>query len=66
MIENAQAMDSLPADRAFIIQFRSTASDGSARFQGRVEHLVSGQAECFLSREELWQVLEQLLTQKAK
>jgi len=49
----------LPADHAFVVQFRAAAG----RFEGRVEHLVSGQATHFDSREHLLRFIEQVLSQ---
>jgi hypothetical protein len=43
----------LPANRAFVVQFRSQPSDGAPTYDGRVEHLVSGQEARFHSLEEL-------------
>jgi hypothetical protein len=43
----------LPANRAFVVQFRAPPPGGSPTYDGRVEHLVSGQQACFHSLEEL-------------
>ena len=43
----------LPTNRAFVVQFRPPAPDGSPTYDGRVEHLVSGQEARFHSLEEL-------------
>jgi hypothetical protein len=43
----------LPTNRAFVVQFRSRDKAPSLRYEGRVEHLVSGQATHFQSWEEL-------------
>lgn len=56
-----QSKDALPANRAFVIQFRPADAEGDTRFEGRIEHLASGRAEYFSSHEELWKLLDQLL-----
>ena len=61
MGERTQSNDTLPADRAFVIQFRPAGPEGGTRFEGRIEHLSSGRAEYFSSQEELWKILDQLL-----
>jgi hypothetical protein len=43
----------LPADRAFVVQFRAQPADGVPSYDGRVEHLVSGEEARFHSLEEL-------------
>jgi hypothetical protein len=43
----------LPTNRAFVVQFRAPAPDGSPTYDGRVEHLASGQEARFHSLEEL-------------
>jgi hypothetical protein len=43
----------LPTNRAFVVQFRTHIPGAPARYDGRVEHLVSGQAARFHSLEEL-------------
>ena len=43
----------LPTDRAFVVQFRPPGPDGSPTYDGRVEHVVSGQVARFHSLEEL-------------
>jgi len=59
--EDDQTMSSLPANRAFIIQFRPAATDGATRFEGRVEHLASGHAKYFSSQAELLKIVDDLL-----
>jgi hypothetical protein len=44
---------SLPSNRAFVVQFRAQPSRTSSSYDGRVEHLVSGQVTRFHSLEEL-------------
>jgi hypothetical protein len=43
----------LPTNRAFVVQFRAPPSEGSPTYDGRVEHLVSGQVARFHSLEQL-------------
>jgi len=43
----------LPTNRAFVVQFRVPPPEGSPTYEGRVEHLVSGQVARFHSLEEL-------------
>jgi hypothetical protein len=56
----------LPTNRAFVVQFRSQAEATLPRYEGRVEHLVSGQAVHFQSWEELQRFIEQILTSVAE
>ena len=64
MGERTQSNDTLPANRAFVIQFRPADPEGGTRFEGRIEHLTSGCVEYFSSPEELWKILDQLLAGK--
>ena len=43
----------LPAERAFLVQFRPQEPDGLPIYAGRVEHLTSGEAARFHAQEEL-------------
>jgi len=52
----------LPTNRAFVVQFGPPASDGSPTYDGRVEHLVSGQEARFHSLEELLAFMVRVLT----
>lgn len=52
----------LPANRAFVVQFRAPAADGCEDRTGRVEHLVSGQAMRFESWEELLAFVTRVLS----
>jgi len=65
MSDRFRSPDSLPADHAFVVQFRPAASIGEARFAGRVEHIATGNAKYFDSQEELWGVLSELLPGEA-
>jgi hypothetical protein len=53
---------SLPANRAFVVQFRAQPTDASSTHEGRVEHLLSGQVARFHSLEELLAFMVRLLT----
>ena len=59
-----RSSDTLPANRAFVIQFRPADPEGGTRFEGRIEHLASGRVEYFSSHEELWKLLDQLLSRR--
>lgn len=54
-------MPSLPTSRAFVVQFRSSTEDESLQCDGRVEHLVSGQATKFHSWQQLQAFIAQVL-----
>jgi hypothetical protein len=49
----AKRQPSLPANRAFVVQFHADAQPEQGQFRGRVEHLVSYQSAHFASVEEL-------------
>ncbi|MFN8642268.1 MAG: hypothetical protein U0802_11655 [Candidatus Binatia bacterium] len=51
----------LPAWKAFVVQFAADAGMHGPRCTGRVEHLSSGRRVDFESKEELVAVLGQLL-----
>lgn len=57
----AAAAPTLPAWKAFVVQFTADADMRGARCAGRVEHLSSGRRVGFRSKEELVEVLERLL-----
>jgi hypothetical protein len=48
-----QSEPSLPTTRVFVVQFRAQPTGTSPSYDGRVEHLVSGQVARFQSLEEL-------------
>jgi hypothetical protein len=52
---------SLPSNRVFVVQFRRQPTGAPARYDGRVEHLVSGQVARFHSLEELLAFMTQVL-----
>ena len=53
-----------PADRAFVVQFLATAEVAAGRLEGRVEHVVSGQATHFHSLEDLLAFMARVLHQR--
>ncbi len=53
----------LPANRAFVVQFRAQPTGEPPHCEGRVEHLVSGQATRFTSQEALWTFITRVLTE---
>jgi len=53
MQQDSAGKPSLPVRRAFVVQFRMETDVERGRFEGRVEHVVSGQATPFHSLEEL-------------
>lgn len=56
-----QSAPSLPAWRAFIVQFSADAHLRGPICSGRIEHLSSGRRIGFASKEELVEALERLL-----
>jgi hypothetical protein len=65
MSDRFRSPNSLPADHAFVVQFRPATKTGGDRFAGRVEHIATGNAKYFDSQGELWDVLSQLLPREA-
>ena len=49
----APSPPSLPSNRVFVVQCRRQPAGAPSRYDGRVEHLVSGQVARFHSLEEL-------------
>ena len=47
--------------RAFVVQFQEGTSDAQERFEGRVEHMVSGHAARFRSPAELTRFMRRVL-----
>jgi hypothetical protein len=58
-----QSQVSLPTNRAFVVQFRAQPAEAPLAWEGRVEHIVSGQVARFHSAEELLAVFTRLLTE---
>jgi hypothetical protein len=54
----------LPADRAFVLQFKPAADNSGCSYAGRVEHIASGRVEMFYSSEELSAKLKVILNQQ--
>ena len=52
---------SLPTNRAFVVQFRASPSQDTPTYEGRVEHLVSGEEARFHSLDELIEFMTRLL-----
>jgi hypothetical protein len=57
-----QRLPSLPSNRAFIVQFRLPSESKPMAWEGRVEHVISGQAQRFQSQEQLWAFITRVLT----
>ena len=57
-----QEEPALTARRAFVVQFRAETDIEQGRVEGRVEHVVPGQATHFQSLEELLAFLARMLT----
>ena len=58
----SQPQPTLPTNRAFVVQFRAHTPGAPARYDGLVEHLVSGQATHFHALEELLAFISHVLT----
>jgi hypothetical protein len=58
----SQPQPALPPDRAFVVQFHAQPSEAPPAYEGRVEHLVSGQVARFHSLEELLTFMIRVLT----
>ena len=48
-----RSQPSLPSNRAFVVQFRARSTQVPPCWEGRVEHLTSGQAMHFQSQDAL-------------
>ena len=59
----APSPPSLPSNRVFVVQFRLQPPGAPPGYDGRVEHLVSGQAARFHSLEELLAFMIQVLAE---
>ena len=51
----------LPTNRAFVVQFRAQSSGAPMGWEGRVEHVVSGQMTHFHSLKELLAFIRRVL-----
>jgi hypothetical protein len=61
MSQRSEHAPALPAERAFVVQFRAEAAVEPGSTLGRVEHVVSGQATHFHTLEELLVFMERVL-----
>jgi hypothetical protein len=61
MKQKTEATPPLLPDWAFVVQFRVGTNMEQDRMEGRVEHIVSGQATRFHSLEELLAFMAQIL-----
>jgi hypothetical protein len=59
----SHSQPSLPTSRAFVVQFRAPSTGPSPSYEGRVEHLESGQVARFHSLEELTAFMIRVLTE---
>ena len=59
----ASFQPSLPRNRVFVVQFRPQPPGAVAGYDGRVEHLVSGQVARFHSLEELLAFMTRVLAE---
>ena len=57
----APSQPSLPCNRVFVVQFRLQPAGAPSPYDGRVEHLVSGQGARFHSLEELLAFMTRVL-----
>ena len=62
MKQQAEATPPLLPEWAFVVQFRAGTDLEQRRIDGRVEHVVSGQATRFYSLEELLTFMDRVLT----
>ena len=56
-----QPQPTLPTNRAFVVQFRAQPPGAPLVWDGRVEHVVSGQATHFHSLDELLAFISRVL-----
>ena len=54
---------SLPTNRAFVVQFRVSPTGAPSCWEGRVEHVVSGQVARFRTVEELLAFMSRVLAE---
>ena len=59
----SQSEPSLPTNQAFVVQFRVAPTGALPTYEGRVEHVVSGQVMRFHSLEELSAFMIRVLTE---
>lgn len=63
MTPPSEPQSPLSVQQAFVVQFRAETDITAGRFDGRVEHVMSGQATHFHSLEELLAFLARVLTE---
>jgi hypothetical protein len=61
MEQQPQPKPPLSSQRSFVVQFRADTGAQPAAFDGRVEHVTSGQATLFSSPEELLAFITRVL-----
>jgi hypothetical protein len=62
MEQQPQPKPPLSPQRSFVVQFRADTGAQPAAYDGRVEHVTSGQATLFSSPEELLAFITRVLT----
>jgi hypothetical protein len=62
MEQQPQPNPPLSPQRSFVVQFRADTGAQPAVYDGRIEHVTSGQAALFFSPEELLAFITQVLT----
>jgi hypothetical protein len=65
-VADSSPQPTLPAWKAFVVQFSSETEPRSGAFSGRVEHLSSGRRVHFHSSAELVAILRRLLYELGK
>jgi hypothetical protein len=61
MTPSADAVPSLPTQRAFVVQFSAQTHVELGQFTGRIEHVVTGHARRFQTLDDLVASLVQML-----
>ena len=56
----------LPTDHAFVLHLQKSQGGAEACRRGRVEHLATGQATRFTTTAELWDFVDEVLTEHAR
>ncbi len=56
----------LPADRAFVIRFRSDVDPTRERMDGRIDHVVSGRGVRFTTYAEAWSFMQRMLAESGR
>jgi len=56
----------LPTDHVFVLQLEESQGRPGTCRAGRVEHLASGEAMRFATTAELWDFVDEVLTQPAR